>query len=137
MHSLNQKMSEVAIPEAKIHLRSDGIVHVKILAHTHITPDVQRRLIEAYYEVTDEQRPFLFEGEEFVSISKEARENALELEDRSPVKASAIVTRNLGQKILADYYYRNHRPKRPLKIFNRMNDALKWLETLNEDVQTG
>src|SRR3989338_3570212 len=114
--------------EIVVSLRADGIVHVFIKAHTHITIEVQERMLAAYKEITLVNRPFVFEPGEFTSISKEARNNAQFMEDSSPVSASAVVINNLGQRIIADYYYRFNRPKRPLAIFKSMYAAVEWLK---------
>lgn len=110
-----------------VSLRTDGIVYVFIKANTHITVEVQERMLAAYWEITTDQRPFIFDADEFVSISKEARHNAQLIEERSPVSASALVIRNLGQRIIADYYYRFNRPKRPLALFKSVEEAVDWI----------
>lgn len=114
--------------EVIVSLRADGIVHVYIKANTHISVEVQERMLAAYWEITTINRPFIFEADEFVSISKEARVNAQVIEERSPVSASALVITNLGQRIIADYYYRFNRPKRPLALFKSVEAALEWLK---------
>lgn len=114
--------------EIVVSLRADGIVHVFIKANTHITVEVQHRMLAAYKEITSVNRPFVFEPGEFTSISKEARNNAQFMEESSPVSASAIVIHNLGQRIIADYYYRFNRPKRPLAIFKSLDTAIEWLK---------
>jgi len=116
--------------EIVVSLREDGIVHVFIKPGTHITVDVQKSMIETYYKVTNIKRPFIFEAGEFTSISKEARQNATVIEDTAPVAASAIIVKNLGQRIIADYYYKFNKPKQPLKIFKREEDAVIWLSDL-------
>ncbi|MFT5777347.1 MAG: hypothetical protein ACI837_000279 [Crocinitomicaceae bacterium] len=133
MHTSNMQITqEIQLPEVKISLREDQIVHVYINPHTHITIELQTRLIDAYWSLVNDEHVFIFEGGEFVSISKEARENARLIEDKSPVSASAIVAHNLGQKILADYYYRFNKPKTPLKVFRSFDDGINWLKTLDE-----
>jgi hypothetical protein len=72
---------------------------------------------------------FVFDGGEFVSITKEARENAVVIEDSTPTKASAIVVKNLGQKIIADFYYKVNRPKQPYKVFWQFDKAIEWLHS--------
>ena len=128
-HYINQVENDEII----VSLRNDGIIHVFIKPNTHITVDVQTRMVEAYYKITKIPRPFIFEAGEFASISKEARLNATLIEDQTPVKASAIVVKNLGHRIIADYYYKFNKPKRPLKIFKNSDDASKWHHDFNLD----
>lgn len=84
-------------PEIIASLREDGIVHITVKTNTHITIEVQARMLEAYNKITDIKRPFIFDGGEFVSITREARRNAVLMEDLTPISASALVVRNLGQ----------------------------------------
>ncbi len=111
-------------------LRFDGIIHVYFKPNTHITVELQKEMLSAYFELTDISRPFIFEGGEFVSLSKEARLNAIQIEPISPVGASAVIVKNLGQRIIADYYYRFNKPKKPLRVFKCFNEAATWLNSL-------
>ncbi len=111
-------------------LRPDGIVHVSFLPHTEITVEFQQVLLDMYYEVTGGKKSlFVFDGGEFVSITKEARENAVAIEETTPTKASAIVVKNLAQKIIADFYYKVNRPKQPYKVFWQFDKAIEWLHS--------
>ncbi len=123
----NRYVSQVETDDVVVSLRKDGIVHVYIKPNVHITVEVQLRMLEAYHQATDIPRPFVFEAGEFTSISKEARLNAVKLEEQSPIIATAIVVKNLGQRIIADYYYKFNKPKSPLKIFTRSEEAILWL----------
>lgn len=113
-------------------MRDDGIVHVSFLPNTEITVELQGVLIDHYVQITSGIKArFIFEGSEFVSITKEARENAIVIEDSTPTMASAIVVRNLGQKIIADFYYKINKPKQPFKVFWSFEKAIDWLNSLN------
>ena len=111
-------------------LRTDGIVHVSFLPNTEITVEFQQVLLDMYNEITGgEKSLFVFDGGEFVSITKEARENAVAIEETTPTKASAIVVKNLAQKIIADFYYKVNRPKQPYKVFWQFDKAIEWLHS--------
>ena len=113
-------------------MRDDGIVHVSFLPNTEITVELQDVLIDHYIQITSGNKArFIFESSEFVSITKEARENAIIIEDSTPTMASAIVVRNLGQKIIADFYYKINKPKQPFKVFWSFEKAIDWLNSLN------
>lgn len=124
-HIITQKETE----HARVSLRNDGIVHVFFKPNMHMTRELQMELVDMYWEVASFPRPFLFEAGEFVSISKEARTNALNIEDTSPIGVSAVVVKNLAQRIIADYYYRFNKPKRQIRIFKNSADAISWLLT--------
>lgn len=122
------------IKHEKVHvgLRKDGIVHVYFVSNTEINVELQNVMLNLYHEVTKGKKtPFIFEGGEFISVTKEARENAVKLEPLTPTSASAIMVKNLGQKIIADFYYFVNKPLQPYKVFSNFDKAIAWLNSLN------
>lgn len=114
-----------------VRLMEGHYVHVIFKPHTEITVELQNEMVQLYREITGGKKaPFLFEGGEFVSITKEARENAIIMEDDTPTSASAILVKNLGQKIVADFYYKINKPKQPYKVFWSREKALLWIKQL-------
>ena len=114
-----------------VRLMEEKFVHVILKPNTEVTVELQGEMLEMYLEITGGKKmPFLFEGGEFVSITKEARENAIRMEDDTPTTASAILVRNLGQKIIADFYYKINKPKQPYKVFWSKEKALLWIQQL-------
>ena len=115
-------------PKVEIHLYDDWYIHVHFRDNEVINVQLQDELLNIYLELTEGKLyRFLFTGGEFVSISKEARYHANEIEDISPLGASAIVLSNLAHKIIADFYYRINKPKRPYKVLWSKEKAVKWL----------
>jgi hypothetical protein len=128
MFEENLLVRRIDLPEAIIGLRRDGIIHVSFVAGTSITVDVQMKLLDSYNEFTGhEKSKFMFEGGEFVSISKEAMENAFAIEERAPLGITAVVIRNLAQKLIAEFYYKVRKPKQPYKVFKDFDKAIAWL----------
>ncbi len=124
-------LREIDHEKLTVRLMSDEYVHVIFKPNTEITIDLQNKMIELYNDLTGGTKlPFLFEGGEFVSITKEARENAVRMEDDTPTSASAILVKNLGQKIIADFYYKINKPKQPYKVFWSKEKALLWMKQL-------
>lgn len=109
-------------------LRSDGIVHVHLKENTLITLEVQAEMERSYNELTPVKRPFIFTGDEFIAITSEARKNAVAMENRVPISVSAIIVRNLAQRIIADYYYKFNRPINPYKVFTNKEKAIIWIK---------
>ncbi len=114
-----------------VSLRSDGIVHVDFKNDTLITVELQYKLEEIYHSLVSDDHAFVFTGGEFVTITADARKNAIAMEDRVPVRSSAVVVKNLAQRIIADYYYRFNRPKRPYRVFKTFEQAIEWSLELN------
>ena len=128
---LNIQSPEVKIivhDNFEVTLRVDGIVHVHFKANTCITVELQDELEAIYNRITSQKRPFIFTGDEFVSITAKARGNAIVMAHRIPCSASAIVVNNLAQKIVADYYYKFNRPPEPYKVFKKMEEGLLWVQ---------
>lgn len=129
---MTEIVRKIELEQVTICLRDDDIIHVTFLPNCEITVDFQSELIENYKLITGNKKArFIFEGGEFVSIGKEARENAIRIEELSPCIASAVVVNNLGQKILADFYYMVNKPKLPFKVFWNFEKAIEWLRSLD------
>jgi hypothetical protein len=131
MMSTIDVIREIDHENLTVRLLNNQYVHVILKPHTEITVELQVEMVALYREVTNGKKmPFLFEGGEFVSITKEARENAIKMEDDTPTLASAILVKNLAQKIVADFYYKINKPKQPYKVFWSKEKAILWIEQL-------
>lgn len=115
-----------------IALKSNGIVYVLFKDNCLINIELQKKLLHLYSDITEGKlMPFIFLAAENVSITKEAKENAIFIEDQSMVGASAVVVNTLAYKLIANFYLKFNKPKRPYKVFSNEQDAVKWLKTLN------
>lgn len=63
------------------------------------------------------------------SVDKEGRSYAVSAEGLQNIEALAIVTRNLPQSLIGNHIIANDKPPIPLKLFDNINDAIKWLKT--------
>lgn len=121
-------IKEIDHPMVYLALKSDGIGYVFLKDDTVIDVEFQEVLIDLYNQLTNKkQTPFLFEGGNDVTVTKEARDNALLIEDRSPLKATAIVVDNLAYKLISNFYLKFNKPKRPYKVFSNKQEAVEWL----------
>lgn len=122
-------IKELDLPEANIALKSDGIVYVLLKDNITLDVELQTRMLEAYCIVTDKTLiPFIFEAGEGIIVTKEARDNAILIEDISPCKAMAIVVNNIAYAMIGNFYLKFNKPKRPYKVFKSREEGLKWLE---------
>jgi hypothetical protein len=93
--------------------------------------DLQMRLLEQYNKIAENKlMPFIFMAAENVSITKEARDNAVKIEDISMIGSSAVIVTSLPYKLIANFYLRFNKPKRPFKVFSNEEEAVKWLKTM-------
>jgi hypothetical protein len=121
-------LREIDHPKAIICLHDEDYISVHFKENTVIDIQLQHDLQDIYIDLAQgKQYRFLFTADDFVSITKEARYHATEIEDISPLGASAIVLSNLAHKIISDFYYKINKPKRPYKVFWSKESAIKWL----------
>lgn len=126
-----QIVREIDLKEVRISLKSDGVVYVLLKANTVLDIELQMRMLEAYNVVTEKKlTPFIFEAEDGINVTKEARDNAIILEEISPCKAMAVIVDNLAYAIIGNFYLKFNKPKRPYKVFKNRKDALDWLYQL-------
>ncbi len=128
--SIITNIKEIDSKEASIVLKSNGIVYVLFKDDCVLDIDLQFRLLDSYNEITSGKlMPFIFLAAENVMITKEARDNATSLESISPIGASAVIVNNLAYKLIANFYIRFNKPKRPFKSFSNEKEAVTWLKS--------
>lgn len=118
-----------------IGVRDDGIIHVFYKEHAELDVKLQLEMLDVYIELCENKPyPFIFEAEEYITVTKEARDNALSLEDKSPLAVSAILVKNLAHKLIADFYLKFNKPRRPYKVFKNFEEGVDWLLKTFKDV---
>ena len=118
-------------PDVNLQLKSNNIVYVTFKDDCNLDIPLQMRLLDYYKEITDNKlMHFMFFAAENVSLSKEARDNAVKIEDQSMLGATAVVVDTLAYKLIANFYLKFNKPKRPFKVFSNEDDGIAWLKTL-------
>jgi hypothetical protein len=124
-------IKELDYPDVNLQLKSNDIVYVLFKDNCILDIPLQLRLLDYYINITERKlMRFIFLAAEGVTITKEARDNAILIEEQSMVGASALIVNNLAYKIIANFYMKVNKPKRPLKAFGNEEDAIKWLNTI-------
>ena len=89
-------------PDVNLQLKSNNIVYVTFKDDCNLDIPLQMRLLDYYKEITDNKlMHFMFFAAENVSLSKEARDNAVKIEDQSMLGATAVVVDTLAYKLIA------------------------------------
>ena len=129
-HEIIQKIeNEFAI----VGLRKDGIIHVYYKPNTEITVPVQITMLAVFNEITGSKKSlFIFEAAEYVTVNKEARDNAIVMESITPTAATVVFASNLAHKIIAEFYYKFNKPTQPYKVVTEFDDGVKWLLELSK-----
>jgi hypothetical protein len=123
---------QIELTEATLSLRDDGIVIVFYRDNTVLDIPVQLKMADAFNQITNGiPSLFVFTAGEGVTITKEARDNALKLEDSTPIKASAVVADNLAYRIIANFFLKVQKPKGKYRVVANLEDAIKWLKSLD------
>ncbi len=124
-------IKELDLPEVNIQTKSNGIVYLLFKDDCTLDIDLQMRLLDHYHEITEGKlMPFIVMAAENVTITKEARDNAVKIEDISMIGASAVIVTSLPYKLIANFYLKFNKPKRPFKVFSNEDDGVAWLKTL-------
>lgn len=123
---------QIELTEATLSLREDGIVIVYYRDHTVLDIPLQLKMADAFNQIANGiPSLFVFTAGEGVTITKEARDNALKLEDSTPIKASAVVADNLAYRIIANFFLKVQKPKGKYRVVANLEEAIKWLKSLD------
>jgi hypothetical protein len=108
--------------------RQDGIYHVYLKDGAVLDLKLQSEMVY-YYDKITEGVPgvFIFEAGHKCSITKQARDNAIVIEEFTPIKASVVYVQNQVYKMIAAFFYRVNRPKQPYLIVSNFDDGIDWL----------
>jgi hypothetical protein len=123
-------VSMIEIPEVIVRMRADGIVHVTFRKGIVLDLELQSKLLAINIRITEGKKSyFIYDAEDSVTITKEARDNATKIEHLAPIKASAVVANNLAYRLVANFYMKFNKPKTPYKVFDNLENGIAWLKT--------
>lgn len=133
MQDRDSLLTRVEIETAIIAIRKDGIIHAYFKAGTVLDVKLQYRALEIYlFLAGDKKRGVIYEAGPNCRLTKEARENAFNLEDKAPFYASAVLVKNGYQKVIAEFYYKVRKPKDPYGVFWKFDKAIEFLKSFPE-----
>ena len=118
---------EITTQQFRVVLLEEGIIHLHYFAGTKVTKDLLDEVYTCFDRITTISRPMLFSGDEFVSFTNEARKYAAQMENSIPSTIHAIVAANLAQKILAQYYFKFVRTKKPMYVCSTIEEGLRYI----------
>ena len=124
--------TEISLPKVKFKRHSDDIILMEFLDDTTLEIEDIEDLQKAHIAImgTKPCKVLSIISPTF-SVTKEAREHGHSEEAHKYVKASAIVLSTMAHRILGNFYIKIQRPARPTKMFNNVENALTWLESLD------
>lgn len=126
--TLKQQQKQIRLDEAIIIIRDDGIISIEYKENTEINVELQDKLYVIFRKIcSDGERPFLFKAMDHCQVTPEAKINAIKKEDIFPGSATAVVAQSLAYKLIANFYVKVKRPKKPFRVFNDEDAAVEWL----------
>ena len=107
-----------------------GIILVHFKSKSVVTIEEQAVNLAAHQKFAGEKAHcIIYTADEFVNFTPEARQRAKELEHKINFLAAASISKNIAYKIVADFYIRFNKPKKPFRNFNDEKKAIEWLRS--------
>lgn len=111
--------------------RRKNYIYIRYKDFSRIDLAAAKMHAEIILELCDgKQYPFILDGlNAQANFSHDAREFISKYEPIVKVRsAQAIVVNSTPTRLLANYYYKFHKPKNPIKIFSKFEDAEDWVQ---------
>ncbi len=117
----------IETPTVILSIDEEGIGHMHFKDRINMDIAEQMDNLKHLIEITNNKHtPFVITAGEHVTITREARENAIKIEAISPMFGTAVVAQNFAYKLITDFYLKTQKPKRPFAIFTDKDKAHEW-----------
>lgn len=111
----------------RMELCSNFILRVIYKKEANIDLEANKQIINLMYDlIGDDIVGIVFISEGRVQFSSDAMKYARKMEEIRVPASVAIIASGLGEKLLADFYFRFHKPKFPYRVFRNLEEALMW-----------
>lgn len=112
-----------------VHLRKDGIVQVNFGDNVELDLKETKEIVEAISKITGGKKAQVLNiAGKNTTATREARNYSASEAGGECTLADAFVVNNLPQKLIGNFYLNFNKPMVNTKIFNSVDDALKWLK---------
>lgn len=123
-------LEEIQLETAVVFLRSDGIILIRVRDYVEVDIKDSLETFEAVKRLgKGVKMPVLVFTGEGGTVSDESRRFSASKKGGEPTLAEAIVVKNLAHKLIVNFLIKFHRPGRPMKMFTKERDAIKWLKS--------
>lgn len=121
-------LKNISLSHSEISLRKDGIVEITFKEGTQIGLSECEELIASYAKILEPKKyPLLHIVENYVILTKEAREFSVTDNGLRFSIAEAYVIHSLAHKLVINFYLKVNKPAVPTKFFGKKEDAEEWL----------
>jgi len=111
----------------------NNLMYYQLKPHTFIEMKDVKEVLEEVEKLGSEIKYLnLFEFGENCDTDSETRMWASDSKGNKQTIADAFVIRSLAQKIVINFYLKFHKPHKPTRVFNKTNEAIKWLLSIEK-----
>lgn len=112
----------------------NGILFISYKRGLKFDMEVSRRIVSQRLEfLGGKEYPAIVTDEGMVSIDKPARDFFASSEGVKGITAVAFIQKTLFSKMLIDFFLGTKQPSVQAKAFREVNDAINWIEDLQEE----
>lgn len=123
-----QFIQEIIFSHSKVQLLNPKLVRIEIYGKTIIGKKEAKEMNDGIGILSKGREVLvLMLADEMTQFDKEAMDFSASEEGLLYTLADAMVVRSTTQRITANLYLRISKPKKPSRIFNSENEAVKWL----------
>lgn len=124
-------IKEILFHHSRVQLYEPFMVRVEILSGSTMSYKETKEINDAIGLLSGgKEIGVLVVADETAQFDKKAREFSASPEGLIYTKAEALIVKNLGQRITANFYLKINRPARPAKAFASEKEAVEWLMSL-------
>jgi hypothetical protein len=121
-------IDEIILPNSHLQLRADGIVQLDMDENAYYTMKETMEYLAALKKITGGVPHLILKVPGlYASLDAQSRAYSATAEAMQYSIAEAIVIRSMAQRILGNYYLASDKPAKPSRLFNKVDEAEKWL----------
>lgn len=111
-------------------LRSDGIVQLNTIDEAYFTIKEAKEFVQALRNITKGVPHLILKiPGKHATVDNESRIYMSTEEALRFSLAEAVIIRNVAQRMIGNFYLKFDKPKKPIQLFNEVEEAEKWLKT--------
>ena len=124
-------IQEIVLSYAKVQLFDNKLIRLEALGNVQINLAMAREMNNSIGVLTKGKPALvLLVGNALTQVDQEAMDLSSSEEGLQFTIGDAMVVKSIKERVLANFYLKFNRPKKPTKIFNSEEEAIKWLFSL-------
>lgn len=113
-----------------LYLRNDGIVQMNTFDEAFFTLKEAKEFVQALQKITKGVPHLILKVPgKHASLDSDARTYMATEEALRFSIAEAVIIRNIAQRMIGNFYLKFDKPKKPIQLFNEIEEAEHWLQT--------